>query len=213
MKTRALLVPCVCWLAFTTGCALLTKATPTVPRYFSPERPEASAAVTPSSTSGLSVRMGRVGGGSYLKERMAFRDSDHEFGFYEDRRWTERPEVYLERALETTLYEQRGVKRALAQSAPTLTADLVEFEEVKGSAPRVRLRVSYALHDETTVFLERTLAVERPLPAGDDATQPDRVAAALGDALDEAVKRIDDEVIAALGASTAKTVSQPPTTR
>jgi cholesterol transport system auxiliary component len=197
-------------LALTSGCALLTKADPLVPRYYTPETLEVPdvAPVASAGAAGLSIRLGRIGGSSYLKERIAYRDSDHEVGFYEDKRWTERPEVYLLRAMERALYEERGLKRALASSAPTLTADLVEFEEVRTGAPRVRLRVSYALHDEQTVFRERSLSVERPIAAGPDASRTDRVAAALGDALHEVVKSIVDEVVADLAAQRAQS-AQP----
>jgi cholesterol transport system auxiliary component len=184
----------------TTSCALLTKSEPVVPRYFTPELAETGTTASANAAPGLSVRLGNVGGGSYLKERIAYRDSDHEFGFYEDRRWTERPEVYLQRAIERSLFEERGLRRALSLSAPTLTVDLIEFEEVRGVSPRVRLRISYALHDERTVFRERSFAIERPLPAGTEASRMDRVAAGLGDALREAVARIVDEVIADLTA-------------
>ncbi len=181
------------------GCALLTKSDPVVPRYFSPEMVE-SPPRAKDDTDGpkLSLRLGRVGGGSYLKERMVYRDSSHEFGFYEDRRWTERPEVYLQRALETSLFEVGRMRRSLSSTAPTLTADLVEFEEVRGSAAHVRLRVTYALHDEQTVFFEHTLAIERPLEGGPDAARPDRVAAALGEALKEAASRVSADVAAEL---------------
>ncbi len=187
-------------LASTAGCALRTQSDPVVPRYFTPEVPETAPSPSAAVRAGLSVRIGRVGGGSYLKERIAYRDSDHEFGFYEDRRWTERPEVYLQRALERSLFESRAVKRALSPSAPTLTVDLIEFEEVRGASPRVRLAVSYALHDERTVFCERSFAVERPLAPGPAASQADRVAAGLGDALKDAVTRIVDAVITELSA-------------
>jgi cholesterol transport system auxiliary component len=180
------------------GCALLTKSDPVLPRYFSPEVFDTASPAVPNAHLDLSVRLGRIGGGSYLKERIAFRNSDHEFGFYEDRRWTERPEVYLQRAIERSLFEERGVKRALVPSAPTLTADLIEFEEVRGPAPRVRLRVSYALFDEHTVLIERSVAVERPLAPGTEASRADRVAAGLGDALREVVARMADDVISDL---------------
>jgi len=76
--------------------------------------------------------------------------------------------------------------------------DLIEFEEVRGAEPRVRLRVSFALHDERTVFRERSFAIERPLASGPESSVPERVAAGLGDALKEAVTRIADEVVAEL---------------
>jgi cholesterol transport system auxiliary component len=205
MMGRAFLLASL--VAFTTSCALLTKSEPVVPRYFSPEAPESVVApVGGNAARSLSLRLGNVGGASYLKERIAYRDSDHEFGFYEDQRWTERPEVYLQRAIERSLFEERGLKRDLSVSAPTLTVELIEFEEVRGVSPRVRLRISYALHDERTVFRERSFAIERPLPAGAEASRMDRVAAALGDALREGVTRIVDQVIADLAARGA-----PPT--
>jgi cholesterol transport system auxiliary component len=190
------------------GCALLSKSDPVVPRYFSPELADASPAAKPEGARQLSVRLGRVGGGSYLKERIVYRGSDHEFGFYEDRRWTERPEVYLQRALEGSLFEERSVRRSLAATAPTLTADLVEFEEVRGAVPKVRLRVAYALHDEQTVFFERTFSVEHPLPPGPDDSRTSRVAASLGEALREAVGRISSEVVTELAA--APHIKEPP---
>jgi len=196
MKVRIFVAAAL--VAFASSCALLTKSEPVVPRYFSPEVAEGSPASTTSTASSLEVRLGRVGGGSYLKERIAFRSSDHEFGLYEDRRWTERPEVYVERALERALFEQRGIRRALSGSAPTLTAELIEFEEVTGSAPRVRLRLSYALHNEQTVLREHTLALERPLAQGLDISRTERVAAALGDSLRDAANQIAEDVLASL---------------
>jgi cholesterol transport system auxiliary component len=208
-----------CLACFASACALLSKSDPVVPRYFSPEIPDTAASA--GVPTGLSVRVGRVGGGSYLKERIAYRDSDHEFGFYDDRRWTERPEVYLERALDRSLFESHGLKRALSPSAPTLTVELVEFEEVRGAEPRARLRVSYALQDDTTVFFERWFAIERPLLAGTGGSQADRLAAGLGVALRDAVARIVDDVIAdlprdaptrpdPLGTGAARRPNEPP---
>lgn len=207
MKASSLAVALVSSALFTSGCALLSKAEPVVPRYYTPELTE-NGARPPPAPSTLSVRLGRVGGGSYLKERMVYRDASQEFGFYEDRRWTERPEVYLQRALEGALFEERGVHRSLAATAPTLTADLVEFEEVRDPSPHVRLRVSYALHDEQTVFLEHTFSIERPLPGGPEGTRPARVAASLGEALREAAARITGDVVTDLGARSAG--SPPP---
>ncbi len=199
-------------LVSTSSCALLTKSDPVVPRYFTPEQPGAvSSPGAPPAGKSFSLRLGRVGGDSYLKERIAYRDSDHEFGFYEDRRWTERPEVYLQRAIEQSLFEERGLTRALSASAPTLTADLIEFEEVRGPTPRVRLRISYALHDDRTVLREHSFAVERTLPPGAEARETERVAAALGEALHEAVDRIAGEVIPELAAADRTPADAGPT--
>jgi cholesterol transport system auxiliary component len=179
-------------VASTASCALLTKADPLVPRYFSPEPSTRSAAPPPASKA--SLRLGRIGGSAYLKERIVFRSSAHELAFYEDRRWTERPEVYLQRGLETDLFEVHGVHRALTDRAPTLTADLVEFEEVRGPAPSVHLRIYFAVHDERTVYDEGSVAVDRPVASGEEKTQPERSAIAFGDALHDAVAQIVDRV-------------------
>jgi cholesterol transport system auxiliary component len=185
-------------LLFLPSCALLTKADPVVPRYFSPESP-APGRTTPPATATL-LRLGRIGGSSYLKERIVYRSSAHELAFYDDRRWTERPEVYLERGLESAFFELRGVHRALTDRAPTLTADLVEFEEVHGTAPGVHLRVSFALHDERTVYDEGSVAVDRALAPGEPKTQPERVATAFGEALHDVVTQIVDRTLADLAA-------------
>jgi len=206
MITRSLLLTCLGALSFAPGCALLTKAEPVVPRYFTPELADGEARPNSTAARALSVRLGRVGSGSYLKERIVHRDSEQELGFYEDRRWTERPDVYLQRELEGSLFEEHGLRRALAATAPTLTAELVEFEEVTGVTPRVRLRVSYALHDEQTVFFERTFSIERPLPVGAESDRTARVAAGLGAALRAAVARITSDVVVEL---TSQVAHQP----
>ncbi len=176
------------------SCALLTKADPVVPRYFSPESPAPGRTTPPATTT--SLRLGRISGSAYLKERIVFRSSAHELAFYDDRRWTEHPEVYLQRGLETAFFELRGVHRALTDRAPTLTADLVEFEEVRGTAPSVHLRVTFALHDERTVYDEGSVAVDRALPPGESKTQPERAAAAFGEALQDAVTQLVDRTLA-----------------
>lgn len=198
-------MPVVLLLLLSGGCALLGKSDPLVPRYFSPEAPDGSLgtsrAAPRGAPPGLALRIGRVGGGSYLKERIVFRESNHELGFYEDRRWTERPEVYLQRALERSFFEERGVQRAVSGASPTLTAELIEFEEMREAGGGVRIEVSYALHDDRKVIRERTFVVEQPIAAGDNASRPERIAAGLGDALGRTVAQIADQVITDLAAT------------
>ena len=90
---RALLLGCLA-----SGCALLTKADPLTPRYFSAEPssvgPVTSGSVTAdSSAPARELKLGRVTSASYLGERLVFRDSAYELGFYEARRWTEKTEA------------------------------------------------------------------------------------------------------------------------
>src|SRR6201989_40623 len=89
------------------GCALLGKNEPLVPRYYTPEYD--GDAPSPFARSDLELRLGRVEGWSHVRERMAIRSSNRELFYYEDRHWTERPEIYLRRALSRALFEERGV--------------------------------------------------------------------------------------------------------
>src|SRR4051812_29143552 len=109
------------------GCALLNKAEPLTPRYFSaePSGPGAGAAVEraaalrDASAPARELKLGRVTSASYLGERLVFRDSAYELGFYEDRRWTEKPEAYFRRALSRALYEDGGFRRVVSGVGPT----------------------------------------------------------------------------------------------
>ena len=87
-----------------------------------------------------------------------------EVGFYEDKRWTARPEVYVRRELARTLFEERGVRRALAGEAPVLDVELLAFEQVRGPIPAARIQLHFMIHDERETFLERTITVDRPVP-------------------------------------------------
>src|SRR5689334_18964534 len=81
------------------GCALTSKAEVLELRYFSPEhvKPHLTGAdVSPAPGPGapnaaLELRLGRVSSGPNLRDRIAFRDSAYELGYYENWRWTERP--------------------------------------------------------------------------------------------------------------------------
>src|SRR4051812_10668550 len=82
------------------GCALTSKSDPIVPRYFSPERSgDTSRRATQPQGPPAELRLGRVDGASHLEERLIFRESDNELGYYAERRWTEAPEQYLKRRL------------------------------------------------------------------------------------------------------------------
>jgi cholesterol transport system auxiliary component len=193
--------PAACSLL--TACALLSKAAPLVPRYFTPENGAAAAAaprapVQPAASETRQLRLGRVRGGSQLRERIMFRDSAHELGYYEDRRWTERPEAYLRRALARTLFEERGLVRVVSGSAPTLEAELVAFEEIRAPEHKARVQVIITLNGDRVGSLQETITVEQPLPRdakGDDA---DTTVDALATALHQCVAQIADRVMAKL---------------
>jgi cholesterol transport system auxiliary component len=169
-------------------------------RYFSP----VSTPVRPGSASAQaprrSLRLGRVRGAPYLRERIAHRESPYEVGFYDDREWTERPEAYVRRALERKLFEERGFERVTGGPALTLEVEVVAFEELR--APHVhgaRVAVRYEIHEDRAVLEGRTIAIDRAVAGA----RFEDVVAAISGALDEVTDRIADRIAELASAATA----------
>jgi cholesterol transport system auxiliary component len=168
------------------------------PRYFSPETGATAtrhATVHAGGPEAQRLRLGNVSGASQLRERMVFRDSAYELAYYPDRRWTERPEAYLRRALARSLFEEHGLARVGSGYAPTLDAELVAFEEVRSPERRARVQVIMTLDDDRAGSEEVTISVERPIraaSAGDDAAA---VVEALSLALEACVAQIAARVV------------------
>ncbi len=188
----------VCALA--SGCALTSKASAVQPRFFSPELGEPPPAAAAPETTPLAIRLGLVEAASHLEERMSYRVHASELGYHEDRRWSERPEAYLRRALEQELFRHRQIRRVLSGAGTTLDVELTAFEELRGPPARVRLALEYRLHDDRQATLEQSVVIERPLAADGDVDHAQRVASALGSALTAAVTEVGDQVTAHLRA-------------
>jgi cholesterol transport system auxiliary component len=125
---------------------------------------------------------------------MVTRNAAREFSYAEDRRWTERPEVYLRRALARTLFEERGVVEALSGRAMTLEVELIAFEEVE-QPHQARLQALLVLRDDHHNLLQETITVEQPVQAG---AGPQAAVDAFSQALRVGVTRIADHVITRL---------------
>lgn len=196
-----------------TSCALLSKAEPLVPRYFTPEDGSGAEAQRPTAQAGASVpmrlRLGNVRGGSQLRERIMFRDSDHELGYYEDRRWTERPEAYLRRAIARMLFEERGLVRVVSGAVTTLDLELVAFEEIRAPKHMVRVQVIVSLDNDRIGSTQETITVERPTRSDAKDDDADAAVTALAVALDDCVAQIADRVMAKL-ASTPDVKTEAP---
>jgi cholesterol transport system auxiliary component len=177
------------------GCALTTRGATLTPRYFSPvvEEKAQSVAAAPVQPP-AELRLGQIEAASHLEERMAYRVSPAELGYYEDRRWTEQPYEYVRRAFERELFERRHLRRAVTGAANTLDVELTAFEELRTPSPHVRLALTYVLHDEHQALREQSVVIERPLPPGTEAERAERVARALGAALGDAVARVSEAV-------------------
>jgi len=205
----AAVVTC-CLLA---SCALTSKSEPIVPRYFDLDHARTGAGVASArGTRGpeLRLRLGQIEASEHLDERLVFRSKDREIGYYERQRWSERPREYLRRALARELYEQRGLTRVVSGSAPTLEVELFSFEEVRVGAGIARVRLTYVLHDEHSVLIERTLTVDRPVPAAAKRERSSAVVAALDAALQRAVMLVAEQVTSALPSSATAVSPGPP---
>jgi cholesterol transport system auxiliary component len=194
----------VALLGSASSCALTGKADALYPRFFSPEIDAAPAPAPARAQPPLALRLGRVEAASYVEERFAYRVEPSELSYYEDRRWTEPPERYLRRALERELFQRRGIVRTVSGPGTTLDVELTAFEELRSTPRRVRLVLSFSLHDDRQSQLERRVMIERPLPASAGDASARDVTSALALALSAAVLDVSDQVARELRAPAAE---------
>ena len=167
------------------------------PRYYAP--PSALATDDDPApavrTTGHPVRLRRVRAAGYIGEQVTWRGSDVQHGLYEQRRWTDVPTRYLERAMDVALDRTVGVRRVESGRVPTLDLDLVSFDEVLAPTHEADVQVVAVLRDakQDTLF-QRTFGARRPIADAD----PDSVARAMGAALDDVVVQIANQVEASL---------------
>ena len=168
---------------------------PDPPRYFKPlQASPAPPGAKPAE--GRRLELSSVSAGEHLRDRIVWRKSDVELGFYDLERWTEAPAVYLQRALATELFERRGLRRATRAPQLTLFVELRAFEEVLLPKHTARVRIGASLLDANqTAVWERTFAADRAVKSED----PEAFARAIGAAL----TRVVDELAGAVEASAA----------
>jgi cholesterol transport system auxiliary component len=183
-----------CLLTLLGACALTGKGDALYPRYFSPEAEMTPVAVTTPAAPPLALRLGQVDAASHVQERFAYRLEASELSYEEERRWTEPPERYLRRALERELFQRRGIRRTVSGPGATLDLELTAFEELRTPPARVRLALSFSLHDDRQSQLERHVVVERTLPNSSQGASARDVTAALSLALTAAVQDVSDQV-------------------
>lgn len=178
-------------LALQPSCALTSKGEALSPRYFNPQA--VSPARSAPAAEPFELRLGQVASASHLDERISYRVSAAEVGFYDDRRWTELPEAYLRRALERELFEERRLTRIVTGAAPVLDVELTAFEELRQQPPKVRVALTYSLRDERRSLLERSIELEAPVESG-SGDEAQRVAQTLASTLAQAVRTVGTEV-------------------
>jgi cholesterol transport system auxiliary component len=179
------------------GCALTSKAEVVEIRYFSPEQVKprlTGAASSPASLRGapnnaLELRLGRVSSGPNLRDRIAFRDAAYELGYYENWRWTERPETFVRRELGRTLFEEHGLHRVFGGAAPTLDVEVIAFDDLrleKGRAARLQLQLMLSTSDG--VIWEDTITIDHPVST--EKPKIEDVVGAMAAALQEAAEQV-----------------------
>ena len=206
MKRTSFLFNLLAVSSLASGCALTSKGTALDVRWFDPEpaKPTLTSASSPvRARSGRELELGRVSSGINLRERIAYRDTAYEIGYYDDKRWTERPEVYVRHELARTLFEERGMRRALAGQAPVLDVEVISFEELRGAAPQARIALRIVVHDDRQSLSERTIVVDRPIANGKAPTDANfnNLVHAMAEALVAVSEQVADETETALAAA------------
>lgn len=181
-------------LVLVSGC--LAPRQPAEPRYFAPQAPiAATPAATRTDATGPELRLRRVFAADYLRSRMVWRRGV-ELGFHDLQRWTEPPARYVQARLDEELFEKRGLRRVTRPSASSITVELLAFDDVLAPEHRGVVSLQVLLLDQTQVaLLDRNFTSSRPIE-GDD---PEAVARALGEALNEAIDAIGAAVVDVLG--------------
>jgi cholesterol transport system auxiliary component len=191
------------------ACALTSKAEALSPRYFNPQL-AAAAERSQAAAQPFELRLGQVSSASHLDERISYRISAAEVGFYEDRRWTEIPEAFLRRALERELFEERRLSRVVSGVAPVLDVELTALEEVRGNPSKARVTLTFSLRDERRSLLERSVELEQPVSEQAGADPAQRLAQALTMTLARAVQTVGGEVVGRLSEVTALAAEKTP---
>jgi len=129
-----------------------------------------------------------------LRERIVWR-TPTEYGMYEQRRWSELPEAYVERALASALQSEAHMELTEDSRAPTLAATVTAFDEVVDPAHVADVAADVVLtRADGRRLLERGFSAESPI-ADDD---PRSLARAVGAALDDVSGQVARSVTDAL---------------
>ena len=203
MRPAHALAPAAFALTLVSGCALTGKSKPLEVTYYTPEHVR-SGVESRQPSPGTALRLGRVASGTDLGQRIVSRDGAHKVGYDDGRRWTERPQVYVQHALSSTLFEESGFRRALGGDAPTLDVEVLNFEELTTPAHHAARIVLRLILSTDRVLFEDTVAVSEPV-AGD---RFDDVVAAMARALDTISDKVARRVGSALW-SLGSTVAHP----
>jgi ABC-type uncharacterized transport system auxiliary subunit len=132
------------------------------------------------------IRLQPVGSTPFLRERMVWRASTVEYGLYEQRRWSELPSSYVQRALENALHDA-GLRLTEDFKAPKLRVNVVAFDEVLAPEHVATVSLVVSLRDGThDRLLDRTFSADAPI----SRDSPSATAVGMGHALDAVVAEV-----------------------
>jgi ABC-type uncharacterized transport system auxiliary subunit len=140
------------------------------------------------------IRLRAVRARPFLRERIVWR-TPTEYGMYEQRRWSELPEAYVERAIASALRREAHIEFTNDARAPTLSANVTAFDEVVAPThvANVAVDASLTAADGRRLF-ERRFSAEAGI-ADDD---PRSIVHAIGVALDDVSAQVARSVAEAL---------------
>ena len=158
------------------------------PRFFRPESVALDGtSVAPSVGAGVPLRLRPVQGTPLLRERIVWRASSVEYGLYDQRRWSDLPASYVQRALENTLRATPGIRVTDEPGTALLRVEVVAFDEVAAPARVAAVSLAVKLIDTKRVrLIDRTFGAEAPIAN----ETPAATAVAMGRALDDAVAAV-----------------------
>ena len=98
------------------------------------------------------LRLGRISAGAHLGKKVVYRSSSVELGMYDDKRWTERPDEYVRRAISAALFDSQRATQSLPARPRPWTSELLAFERSAEDKPdsvgssKVKVSLRYSLH-------------------------------------------------------------------
>jgi ABC-type uncharacterized transport system auxiliary subunit len=191
MKREVVALAVAGLVSFTTGCVFSGKTE--APSYY---RVEPSPRPAGSKLKGVAIKVRRLRAAPYLGDRIVWRSSPVDVGFYESRRWIEPPADVVERAVHDEVFGALGMEPA-AGSAITLELELSHFEEVIAPTHEAEVVLGFELEDAAGRRVARdTLVARTRVARGDEFAG---VARSMGAAIDEVIGQLSERLVAALG--------------
>lgn len=162
------------------GCLFSERNDGTPPRYFHPGWTEVDSS---GESLPVSVQIGRTSAAGHLGSRFVYRPSEYEYGFYEERVWSDLPVRYLERALSDEFYRKRQVDVPTNAFVPRVRVELTAFEEAFRPRHEVLVGLTASVEGPGGALMERSFEGRVPLPNA----SPEAMAEAMGEGLRDVI--------------------------